>query len=293
MLTNTPTAKPYWQADVLCALCGSALDLIWFSEFPAGIDWEYVMLRSLVQRFQDAKRRETLAYKLATIAVPGPVRRKIFEYYFNHSIQQNAGVRSVFESIHAKNWWRSGESKSGYGSELERTESLRSNLEQWLSVHREEVSILLDAPCGDFNWMRAVNLPNSTHYVGGDIVRSLIESNGASFANEKRSFIDIDIISDPLPIADAWLCRDVLFHFPFKEGREVIERFAASECRYFMSTTHEDARNDKDIKFGWFRPVNLSIAPYNLGPPVERWKDAPEGESDRYLGVWRNPRFQN
>jgi hypothetical protein len=249
------------------------------------------MLRILIQRLQEAKRRETLAYKLATMAVPRPLRRKLFAYYFNRSIKQNADVRTIFESIHAKNWWHSGESKSGFGSELVRTESLRSHLEDWLSVHREEVSVLLDAPCGDFNWMQAVTLPDGVRYVGGDIVRSLVETNNASFASKNRSFIGIDIISDPLPKADAWLCRDVLFHFPFKDGCEVIERFRSSECRYFMSTSHEDAMNDKDIKFGWFRPVNLCIAPYNLGSPVERWKDAPEDEPDRYLGVWRNPKF--
>ena len=250
-------------------------------------------MRSFIQRLQDAKRRDAIAYKLAAMAVPGPIRRKIFEYYFNHSIKQNADVRTIFESIHAKNWWRSGESISGVGSELKRTESLRSQLELWLSVHRDEVSVLLDAPCGDFNWIRAVKLPNNMRYVGGDIVRSLIESNSANFANDDYSFIDMDIISGALPIGDAWLCRDVLFHFPFKEGGEVVERFRASRFKYFMATTNDDAKNDKDIKFGWFRPVNLSIAPYNLGPPIERWKDAPENEPDRYIGVWQNPRLHN
>jgi hypothetical protein len=247
------------------------------------------MLRILVQRFQEAKRRETLAYRLAAMAVPRPFRQKLFEYYFNRSIKQDSDVRTIFESIHAKNWWTSGESKSGFGSELERTQSLRAHLEDWLSVHRDEVSVLLDAPCGDFNWMQAVSLPDSTRYVGGDIVSSLIEANTERFANDQRNFIDMDIISAPLPKADAWLCRDVLFHFPFKQGCEVIERFRASECKYFMSTTHEHARNDTDIKFGWFRPVNLCLPPYNLGTPLELWKDAPENEPDRYLGIWLNP----
>jgi hypothetical protein len=249
------------------------------------------MMGALVQRFQDAKRRKSLAYRLAAMAVPRPIRHKLFELYFNRSIKQDTDVRTIFESIHTKNWWRSGESKSGFGSELERTESLRAHLEIWLSAHHAEVSSLLDAPCGDFNWMRAVRFPEGTHYVGGDIVRSLIDSNIAGFASDNRSFVDLDIISDPLPEADAWLCRDVLFHFPFKQGCEVIERFRASKCRYFLSTTHEHAKNDKDIKFGWFRPVNLCIAPYNLGAPVERWEDAPENEPDRYLGIWRNPRY--
>jgi len=249
------------------------------------------MLRTLFQRFQEAKRRETMMYKLAAMAVPRPLRRRLFEYYFNRSIKQDADVRTIFESIHAKNWWHSGESKSGFGSELIRTESLRSHLEDWLSSHSEEVSVLLDAPCGDFNWMQAVNLPKGMHYVGGDIVRSLIQSNNTKFGSNDRSFVDLDIISDSLPKADVWFCRDVLFHFPFSEGCKVVEHFRGSECKYFMSTTYENAKNDKDIKFGWFRPINLAIAPYNLGTPLECWKDAPENEPDRYLGVWRNPRF--
>jgi hypothetical protein len=169
-----------------------------------------VMPRALVQRFQDAKRRGAPAYKLATLAVPRPIRRKLFEFYLHLTIKQDVDVRNIFESIHSENLWHSGESKSGFGSELIGTESVRSNLEGWLAAHREEVSVLLDAPCGDFNWMQAVTFPNGTHYVGGDIVRSLIASNNTRFASDRRSFIDIDIIADPLPKADAWLCRDVL-----------------------------------------------------------------------------------
>jgi hypothetical protein len=35
---------------------------------------------------------------------------------------------------------------------------------------------MLDAPCGDFNWMKEVDL-SAVHYTGGDIVEPLVNSN--------------------------------------------------------------------------------------------------------------------
>ena len=249
------------------------------------------MIGHIIRRLQEAKRRDTLAYKLAVKAVPRPVRQRLFAHYFNKGINRGADVRTIFESIHDNNLWHSGESKSGFGSELDRTRSLRLLLEQWLSKHQGDIASLLDAPCGDFNWMKEVQFPKNVRYIGGDIVRSLTNDNNRAYGSEHRSFINLDIITDPIPHADAWLCRDVLFHFPFKEGRKVVEQFYGSQCKYFMSTTYSDSMNDRDIEFGWFRPINLSKAPYNLGEPVELWRDAPENEPNRYLGIWRHPRM--
>jgi hypothetical protein len=222
------------------------------------------------------------------MAVPKALRRKIYETYFESTINRNADVRTVFETIHERNWWHSGESRSGLGSELSRTEEFRQALQEWLERHKTEIKTVLDAPCGDFNWMRAVALPGGVRYLGGDIVRPLIAEHMTKFQSEVRSFVELDIIAGPLPVADAWICRDVLFHFPFAAGVAVINNFRASGCRYFLSTTYAGEDNRKDIKFGWFRPVNLERPPFNLGRPIEMIRDAPQGEHNRFLGVWRN-----
>ena len=80
------------------------------------------------------------------------------------------------------------------------------------------VKVFLDAPCGDFNWMQHVELPEETLYIGGDIVGRLIEDLQQAHGNPTRSFRKLDIVEGPLPKADLWLCRDVLFHLPEPGG---------------------------------------------------------------------------
>src|SRR3712207_7875432 len=56
----------------------------------------------------------------------------------------------------------SHESYSGRGSELGATESLRSYLPQLFE--RLNIKTFLDAPCGDWNWMRQVDLSRSEEH---------------------------------------------------------------------------------------------------------------------------------
>src|SRR4051812_27850000 len=66
------------------------------------------------------------------------------------------GLDAVFSDIYRNNSWGDAESVSGRGSTLARTEVIRRSLPGLLeSVGARS---LLDAPCGDFNWMRHVEL---------------------------------------------------------------------------------------------------------------------------------------
>lgn len=247
------------------------------------------MLQTLLQLAHNAKQRMPRTYTVAAMVVPRPARRWIYKAYFESKINRNADVRTIFETIHDRNWWQSGESRSGLGSELVRTNEFRQALEEWLARHAGEITTLLDAPCGDFNWMRAVALPAGMKYIGGDIVRSLIAEHAARVRSETHSFVELDIIAGPIPPADAWLCRDALLHFPFAAGVAVVDSFRASKSRYFLSTTYTGEDNRNDIKFGWFRRINLARPPFDLGEPIEMIPDAPQGERDRFLGVWKHP----
>jgi hypothetical protein len=65
---------------------------------------------------------------------------------------------------------------SGPGSTLAYTKSFRKELECFLGERR--IGTLFDAPCGggDMKWMRVVELPPYTKYIGGDIVSALIDT---------------------------------------------------------------------------------------------------------------------
>ena len=60
------------------------------------------------------------------------------------------------------NGWQSPESKSGGSSTLSATAAIRAALPRLLSDLG--VAVLIDAPCGDFNWMRHVDLPVQNVY---------------------------------------------------------------------------------------------------------------------------------
>ena len=74
---------------------------------------------------------------------------------------------TVFQRIADVNHWGNRESVSGDGSTLAYTHNLRHELAKFLRSFR--VVSMFDAPCGDFNWMQAVDFPTGFAYLGGDI----------------------------------------------------------------------------------------------------------------------------
>jgi hypothetical protein len=77
----------------------------------------------------------------------------------------------VFQLAYATRVWGSAESGSGIGSELAATENVSAYLPELFQ--RLQVSKFLDAPCGDWNWMRRVDL-SGVDYFGGDVVSSVV-----------------------------------------------------------------------------------------------------------------------
>ncbi len=59
------------------------------------------------------------------------------------------------------------ESVSGAGSTLQYTKNFRQQLEKFLRF--SGCYSLFDGPCGDFNWMKEVRLPQNMQYFGGDM----------------------------------------------------------------------------------------------------------------------------
>jgi hypothetical protein len=196
-------------------------------------------------------------------------------------------LETVFKRIADINHWGNDESVSGDGSTLEYTHNLRHELAKFVRVF--EARSMFDAPCGDFNWMRAVDLPDGFSYVGGDIVPSLIETNRARFGSEARQFRVFDITSDEFPDADFWFCRDCLFHLPLDAIMASLRNFCRSGISYVMTTTHLNVTNfkNRDIEPGDFRLLDLHIAPFRLSREVfYRIPDYVFPYPQRELCVW-------
>lgn len=188
------------------------------------------------------------------------------------------GVQSIEETftwIYTNEHWKSNSSVSGTGSTVEYTENLRKELPALLE--KFSIKSVLDAPCGDLNWMQHVLPTLDIDYIGVDIVKPLIEANREMFGNSRTSFMHLDLINDALPRADLLICRDCLPHLSFENTDKFLTNFVQSGIPYLLTTTHFPTSDfsNMDIQTGDFRMINLFAAPYNfpINPPavIEDW----------------------
>jgi hypothetical protein len=196
----------------------------------------------------------------------------------------------AFQVIHRENRWGSDESVTGVGSTLANTAPLRRDLARLLE--RLDIRVLLDAPCGDYNWMQNVKLPLGCVYTGADIVPELVFDLKERYSDHRHKFVLLDIVKDPLPWAELWLCRECQFHLSNTEIIETLENFARSEIQFILTTTFEFERQNRDIKSGGFRFINLRKPPFNLPKPKRRIADFVAPEPPRYLGLWTREQVQ-
>jgi hypothetical protein len=117
---------------------------------------------------------------------------------------RNISNSEKFSLIYKKRLWfkalpnlNPDKSPSGHGSALSSTSAFRRELE--LFLHENNTRSLFDAPCGDFNWMKDVKLPDDCKYVGGDIVRSLIAKLQKRSKEGACEFIYFDLTVDTSP----------------------------------------------------------------------------------------------
>jgi hypothetical protein len=202
--------------------------------------------------------------------------------FLGHSVQQ------IFSTIYRRNHWGNNGSVSGRGSDLTQTATIRRELAKLTA--ELGIKIMLDAPCGDYYWMKEVSM-NLSNYIGADIVPEMIESNQRKFGNSKVSFRVLDIMKDDLPRVDLILCRDCLVHLPLPAGASIIRNFARSGSRYLLTTTYPGLlkKNEELLITGNWRPLDLQLPPFSLPRPV-RFINEECTQKDDYreksLGLW-------
>lgn len=192
----------------------------------------------------------------------------------------------IFGHIYQQNLWL-GESRSGIGSDLVQTAVVQRELPR--IVEYLSASTLLDIPCGDFFWMRNVEIP--AQYIGADIVEELVAANNAMWANSGRKFVKLDLCLDPLPKVDLIFSRDVLVHLSFKDIRLAVANMKDSGSEWLLTTTFPGRGGNVDIATGDWRPLDLQAEPFNFPKPTlilnEECTQASGAYSDKSLGLWR------
>lgn len=199
---------------------------------------------------------------------------------------KDKSTQEIFSEIYETCHWGDGESRSGDGSSMKASANIREELPGLLlGLHAKSV---LDAPCGDFHWMRSVDL-GVERYIGGDIVPSLIDELVQEFADDPiRSFRIIDLTDDRLPEVDVLFCRDCLQHLSIELAVKVIDNFRKSSCKYLVTTTFPDVKFNPRGFTGGMNTLNLQIAPFNFPQPLKEMDDFGSGDDvyRRTMGVW-------
>ena len=151
---------------------------------------------------QDAKETLRAACPEWMAAVWRPLRsgcRALFH--------RSKSMESTFFQIYERRAWGDGESVSGFGSDLDQTAAVREALPALLK--QIGARTMVDAPCGDFHWMKEVKL-ELDRYIGIDIVPDLIDRNQQLYTDEVREFRTQNITKEPVPNVDVIFCRDCL-----------------------------------------------------------------------------------
>jgi Methyltransferase domain len=173
----------------------------------------------------------------------------------------------VFEDIYTSNAWGSAESVSGEGSEIGYTTHLREALPRLFS--RFGITSILDAPCGDLNWMRPVIAKTGIRYHGFDIVHPLIDSL-AHLQSPTISIAQGDIREMSFPQVDLWMCRDCWIHLSSHDIERSLQRFKASRISFLLTTTYifDGPTQNTDIETGSFRFLDLFSPPFSFPKPA-------------------------
>lgn len=156
------------------------------------------------------------------------------------------------------------ETLCGTGSTLAATEQIRSFLPGLL--HKLDCRTLVDAPCGDLNWISRIDL-SSIDYIGVDVEQKNIEAANdrlVAMSVATASIRRCDIINEIMPTGDVVLCRDFLQHIPTPMAQNALRNIAASGAKWLLATSHGVDQNEELEQIGGFRPLNLLIEPFGL-----------------------------
>lgn len=199
-------------------------------------------------------------------------------------------VEEIFTDIYRTNFWHGWESISGQGSNISKTRYIRAALPDLLK--KLHIKTMLDAPCGDFNWMRVViDEFDLELYLGLDIVKELIHENQQKYGTTRRVFMYANLIDTPVPKVDLIFSRDCLAHLSYENARSVLKRCKQSGSTYLLTSHHVNTNKNCNITNGDHYPIKLTIAPFNFPDPLliieEKDSEMASAHQGKCLALWR------
>jgi len=203
----------------------------------------------------------------------------LWEDIFTAQAKEN-GMEDVFTKIYKHNLWGSLESRSGPGSSFAETQHIGPQLLRIIKQYN--ITSLLDAPCGDFNWMSKLYASLQCDYTGGDIVPEIVANNQIIHPEVKFEVIDITV---SIPRADLVMVRDCLVHFTYEQITTALAVINNSGSQYLLTTHFPLCKQNHNLEqTGHWRPLNMTLAPFNFQQPLELIQ---EGFYGKTMGLWK------
>ena len=154
------------------------------------------------------------------------------------------------------------ETYSGPGSLLRNNDNLIKQLPTFLNNYN--IKSITDVPCGDFNYMRKINLDGIT-YNGYDISEKAIE-RCLQYQTDTIHFTVFDATIEPLPYSDLIICKDLLLHLGFHHIQQILTNVINSKCKYFAVSRYDNGNViniDKESGLS-ARVLEITKAPFNF-----------------------------
>lgn len=202
---------------------------------------------------------------------------------------KNLDLEKKFSEIYDKNIFGGRVSRSGEGSDLVQTALIRLELPR--IVKQYKIKTFLDAPCGDWCWMKNTEL-GVDQYIGVDIVETMIEKHKKEYGSPSRTFLSLNLAEDFLPRADLIFSRDCLVHLTYEDALKIIANFKKTGATYLLTTTFVNRTKNNNLagKDLFWRPLNMQLAPFNFPEPLLILNEGCTEEAgqfaDKSLGLW-------
>ena len=157
---------------------------------------------------------------------------------------------------------------------------------------------LLDVPCGDLQWMsRFLETRSDVDYTGVDIVSNVIEHHRLTFADRGWKFLNLDIVSQSINVADYDLImtRMMMQHLTHTDVIRILHKFSnvttLQRPVFLLATTFPNTAFNRKLNvhdLNRYELLNLEIEPFRLETPLCLFRDGPPS-SVHFMGLWRLP----
>jgi SAM-dependent methyltransferase len=177
-----------------------------------------------------------------------------------------AARQRAFDDVYRNATWGTGSGAvgtSGVGSTLNATLLYRTYLKQFFEQH--QIKSVVDAGCGDWEFSQAIDW-TGIDYKGYDIVESLVEQNTKRYGKPNIKFFKADFLEQELPAADLLISKNVLQHLSNADVAKFLPQLKKYKHVLLIDGVDNTtlSSTNPDIKVGEYRPLDLTVAPFNL-----------------------------